>query len=195
MSLNDFDDNINNAPEKTVFDERQKTLQLRFGVEALSIFAIAALVCCASLDFFYKWAESTACVVLLIAVLSLLWYLIRCTAKGCMAAVSGKRVQKVVFILGAAGSALQSVRFFFKLGEEDFPIRDGMLTIDFLFFVSLLLLLGCGIFSLCAIHNEEKRNGQYTLKHHHSQHQRKNIRACGRSGSFYRTARAVRYNA
>lgn len=111
------------------------------------------------MDFVYKWAESTACTVLLIAVLSLLWYLIRCAAKGCMAAVSGRRFQKISFALGSIGSALQSVRFFFKLGEEDFPIRDGMLTIDFLFLWSLLLLC-CGIFSLCVIHNEEKRNGR-----------------------------------
>lgn len=153
-----FDDK--NALENTVFDERQKALQMRLGVEALSIFALAAFICCASLDFFYRWAESTACAVLLIAVLSLLWYLIRCTANGCMAAVSGKRVQKTAFILGAAGSAFQSIRFFFKLGEEDFPIKDGMLTIDFLFFVSLLLLLGCGIFSLSVIRAEEKRTGK-----------------------------------
>lgn len=152
-----FDDN---TLENTVFDERQKALQMRLGVEALSIFALAAFICCASLDFVYKWAESTACAVLLIAVLSLLWYLIRCTAKGCMAAISGKRVQKTAFILGAAGSAFQSIRFFFKLGDEDFPIKDGMLTIDFLFFVSLLLLLGCGIFSLCVIRAEEKRTGK-----------------------------------
>lgn len=154
-----FEDNIN-VPERTVFDERQKALQLRYGVEAFAIFAFATFICCASLDFVYKWAESTAVVVLLIAVLSLLWYLIRCTAKGCMAAVSGKRVQKAAFTLGAAGSAFQSIRFFFKIGEEDFPIKDGMLTIDFLFFVSLLLLLGCGIFSLCVIRSEEKRNGK-----------------------------------
>lgn len=158
-----FNDKIN-APERTVFDERQKALQLRFGVEALSIFALAVFFCCASLDFFYKWAESTACAVLLVAVVSLLWYLVRCTAKGCMAAVSGKRFQKIGFILGAVGAALQSIRFFFKIGEEDFFIKDGMPTIDFLFFVSLLLLLGCGIFSLCVIRSEEKRN-EKELRH------------------------------
>lgn len=158
MSFNGFDDNISNAPEKTVFDERQKILQLRFGIEAFTIFAFAAFICCAISDFVYKWAESTACVVLLTAVLSLLRYLIRCAAKGCMAAVSGKRAQKIGFVLGAAGSALQSIRFFFKIGEENFIIKDGMLTIDFLFFVDLLLLFSCGIFSLCVIHSEEKRN-------------------------------------
>lgn len=154
-----FDDKIN-AHENTVFDERQKSLQLRFGVEALSIFALAVFFCCASPDFVYKWAESAAIAVLLIAVLSLLWYLIRCAAKGCMAAVSGKRFQKTGLVLVTVGAALQSIRFFFKIGREDFFIKDGMLTIDFLFFASLLLLLGCGIFSLCVIRSEEKRNGK-----------------------------------
>ncbi|MDE6727065.1 MAG: hypothetical protein K2J80_03875 [Oscillospiraceae bacterium] len=158
MSFNGFDDNINNAPEKTVFDERQKTLQLRFGVEALTIFAFATFMCCASLDFVYKWTESTACVVLLTAVLSLIWYLIRCAVKGCMVAVSGKRAQKISYILVTVGSVLQSVRFFFEISEENFIIKDGMLSINFLFFASLLLLFGCGIFSLYVIHSEEKRN-------------------------------------
>lgn len=153
-----FNDEINNVPEKTVFDERQKALQLRFGIEAFTVFAFAAFTCCAISDFVYKWAESMACAILLIAILSLIWYLIRCAAKGCMAAVSGKRVQKIGFVLGAVGSAFQSIRFFFKLGEDDFIVKDGMLSIDFLFFVSLLLLFGCGFFSLCVIHSEEKRN-------------------------------------
>lgn len=157
MSFNNFDNKINNAPEKAVFDERQKALQLRYGVESLSIFAAVVLICCASLDF-YKWAESIACMVLLIAVLCLIWYLIRCTAKECMAAVSGKRVQKAGFILATVSSALQSIRFFFKIGEEGFILNDGMLSIDFLFFVSLLLLFCCGIFSLCVIRREDKRN-------------------------------------
>lgn len=69
-----FDDNMN-APEKAVFDERQKALRLRYGVEAFTIFAFATFICTASPDFVYKWAESTAAAVLLIAVLSLLWYL------------------------------------------------------------------------------------------------------------------------
>lgn len=153
-----FYDNINNAPEQTIFDERQKALQLRYGVEAFTIFAFATFICCATLDFVYKWAESTACVVLLVAVLSLIWYLVRCTIKGCMVAVSGKRFQKIGFILNTIGSALQSIRFFFKLSEENFIVDDGMLSIDFLFFVSLLLLFGCGIFSLCVIRKEEKVN-------------------------------------
>lgn len=158
MSFNNFDDNINNAPEKAIFDERQKTLQLRFGIEAFTIFASATLIFCATLDFVYKWAESTACVVLLTAVLSLLWYLIRCTVKGCMVAVSGKRVQKVGFILGTINAALQSIRFCFKIGKDDFLLKDGMLSNDFLFMVCVILLFCCGVFSLCVIDCEEKRN-------------------------------------
>ena len=84
-----FDDNMN-ASERTIFDERQNAFRLRYGVEALSIFAIAAVICCVSMDFFYKWAESTSCVVVLIGCLSLIWFLVRCAVKGCMAAVAGK---------------------------------------------------------------------------------------------------------
>lgn len=156
MSL---DDNMN-APEKAVFDERQKALRLRYGVEAFTIFAFATLICTASLDFVYKWAESTAFAVVLLACLSLTWYLGRCAASGCLAAAIGRRTQKVSMTLITIGTVLQSVRFFSKLGDGDFIVKDGMLTIDFLLFACLAVEFVCGIFSLCVIRSEEKRNGK-----------------------------------
>ncbi len=145
--------------QKAVFDERQKTMQYRFGIEAFAIFSALTLICCLTLDFFYKWAESTAFAVLLLACLSLSWYLGRCAAAGCLAAVIGRRAQRFSMTLITIGTVLQSVRFFSKLGDEDFIVNDGMLTIDFLLFACLAVEFVCGIFSLCVIHNEEKRNG------------------------------------
>lgn len=156
MSL---DDKIN-APERTIFDERQNAFRLRYGVEALLIFAIAAVICCVSMDFFYKWAESTSGAVVLIGCLSLIWFLVRCTVKGCMAAAAGKKAQKTSIILTTAGAVLQSIRFSSQMGSEGFFLKDGMLSNDFLFWVCFILLLVCGIFSLCVIRSEEKRNGK-----------------------------------
>lgn len=152
--------NFNNEPlpQKTVFDERQKAMQYRFGIEAFTIFASLTLICLLSLDFFYKWAESTAFAVLLLACLSLTWYLGRCAANGCLAAAIGRRAQRFSGTLITIGTVLQSIRFFSKLGEDDFIIKDGMLTIDFLLFACLLVEFGCGIFSLCVIRKEEKGN-------------------------------------
>ena len=43
------------------------------------------------------------------------------------------------------------------MGSEDFFLKDGMLSNDFLFWVCFILLLVCGIFSLCVIKHENKR--------------------------------------
>ena len=156
MTFNDHNNTNESLPQKIVFDERQNSLRLRLGIEAFTVFAIAAFLCCASLDFFYRWAESSALVVLLSADLSLAWFIGRSAAKGCMVAVGGKRAQKTAMTFITIGTVLQSMRFFAKLGEENFIVKDGMLTGDFLLFASLLLLFGCGIFSLCVIRREER---------------------------------------
>lgn len=153
--------NHNDEPliKKAVFDERQKAMQYRFGIEAFAIFAALTLICCLTLDFLYKWAESTAFAVLLVACLSLTWYLGRCAASGCLAAAIGRNAQRLSMTLITIGTVLQSVRFFAKLGDEDFIVKDGMLTIDFLLFACLLVEFGCGIFSLFIIRREDKMNG------------------------------------
>lgn len=146
--------------QKAVYDERQKAMMYRFGIEAFAIFAALTYICCLTIDFFYKWAESTSFAVLLLATVSFGWYLGRCAAAGCLAPVIGKRTQRLSMTLITIGTVLQSVRFFSKLGDEDFIVNDGMLTIDFLLFACLAVEFVCGIFSLCVIHNEEKRNGR-----------------------------------
>lgn len=146
-----------NAPDATVFDERQNTFRLRYGVEALSAFALLAIACCVSLDWFYKWSESVSCAVLVLAVLCLLWFLIRCAVKGCIAAASGRQAQKTAIGLTTLGAVMQSIRFSVETAENG-VLKDGMLSNNFLFMVSSLLLVFCGVFSLCAIYKEEKAN-------------------------------------
>ncbi len=159
MIFNNYSSSDNEPlSKKTVFDERQKAMQYRFGIEAFGIFAALTLICCLTLDFLYKWAESTAFAVLLLATLSLVWYLGRCAASGCLAAAIGRRTQRFSMTLITIGTVLQSVRFFSKLGDEDFIVKDGMLTIDFLLFACLMVEFGCGIFSLFVIRREERIN-------------------------------------
>ena len=150
--------NSNNMCEKPAFDERQNALRLRLGIEAFIIFAALTLLGLLSLDFLYKWAESTAFAVLLLGVLSLVWFLGRCAASGCLAAVIGRQTQRISMTLITIGTVLQSVRFFAKLADGDFIVRDGMLTIDFLLFACLVLEFGGGIFSVCVIRREEKES-------------------------------------
>ena len=46
----------------------------------------------------------------------------------------------------------------FDIGEEDYFITDGKLSGDFVFALCFLLMIGCGIFMLCVMRHEEKRN-------------------------------------
>lgn len=164
MSMRSFDDicekmiPADENSRKEIFDERQKIIRLRLGIEALAIFASAALVCCGSMDFVNKWAESITCPLLAIGVLSMLWFLIRCTAKGCMVVVSGKQVQKSSAILTIVAAALNLPRYVADLCKGASFIKDNMLTNELLFMVCFILIMICGIFSLCVIYRENKMN-------------------------------------
>ena len=81
--------------EKEIFDERQSVMRMRLAIEALLI--------CVGLIFINgvisemiierQWAEYMSVVNLLFAVLCVLWWIIRCAAKGCLVAVSGRTAQ------------------------------------------------------------------------------------------------------
>lgn len=166
MSLRSFDKfcekvvsaDKNTTYEKEVFDERQKIMRSQLGIEAFSVFAAAALICCFSMDFVCKWAESITAILAMLGVLSLLWFLIRCEAKGCMVAASGKQVQKNSVVMTIVVAALNLVRYVADLCKGEHFIKDNMLTNELLFTVCFIIMMICGIFSLCVIHRENKMN-------------------------------------
>lgn len=166
MSLRSFDKFCENAIsadnniayEKEIFDERQKIMRSQLGIEAFSVFTAAALICCFSMDFVCKWAESITAILAMLGVLSLLWFLIRCAAKGCMVAASGKQVQKTSVVMTIVVAALNLVRYVSDLCKGEPFIKDNMLTNELLFTICFILMMICGIFSLCVIHRENKMN-------------------------------------
>ncbi len=144
--------------EKEIFDERQNVIRSRLAIEALLVYVGLTIVNSMVTELFYQWAESLMTVTLLFAVICLLWWEIRCAFKGCMLAVSGRYAQKISAIMAIFIGALNGLRYVFDIGEEDYFVTDGKLSGDFVFALCFLLMIGCGIFMLCVMRHEEKRN-------------------------------------
>lgn len=144
--------------EKEIFDERQNVIRSRLAIEALLVYVGLTIVNSMITELFYQWAESLMTVTLLFAVICLLWWEIRCAFKGCMLAVSGRYAQKISAVMAIFIGALNELRYVFDIGEEDYFVTDGKLSGDFVFALCFLLMIGCGIFMLCVMRHEEKRN-------------------------------------
>lgn len=144
--------------EKEIFDERQNVIRSRLAIEALLVYVGLTIVNSMVTELFYQWAESLMTVTLLFAVICLLWWEIRCAFKECMLAVSGRYAQKISAVMAIFIGALNGLRYVFDIGEEDYFVTDGKLSGDFVFALCFLLMIGCGIFMLCVMRHEEKRN-------------------------------------
>lgn len=145
--------------EKEIFDERQNVMRMRLAIETLLICVglifINSII--AEMIIERQWAEYMSTVNLLFVVLCMLWWEIRCAAKGCLVAVSGRIVQKTSAIMSVLVGALNGLRYALDIGEESFLIKDGRLSADFVFLICFALMIVCGIFMFTAIRREEKR--------------------------------------
>lgn len=145
--------------EKEIFDERQSIMRMRLAIEALFICVCLMLVSGVVTEMLieHQWAEYMSTVNLLFAVLCMLWWEIRCAVKGCLVAVSGRIAQKTTAVMSVLVGALNGLRYALDFGEEDFLIKDGRLSADFVFSICFALIIVCGIFMFTAIRREEKR--------------------------------------
>lgn len=150
--------------EKEIFDERQNVMRSRLAIEALLIYMGLTLVNSMVTELFWQWAESMTTVTLLFMVICLLWWEIRCAVKGCMLAVSGRFAQKSSAVMVIVIGVLNGLRYVFDIGEEDYFITNGKLSGDFVFALCFLLMIVCGIFMLCVMRHEEKKNEIETEK-------------------------------
>lgn len=163
MSLRSFDKfcesliNPDLESQKEIFDERQNIIRSKLIIEALLIYAGATLINCITMELFYKWAESQFSSMLLIMALCLLYWLIRCCAKGCIVSASGIQFQKNSTLAVFIGGGAFLIRFLFCIGEEGFPITDGKISDDFIFLLSFAIMILCGVIKRYAIYREERR--------------------------------------
>lgn len=146
-------------PQKEIFDERQSIMRMRLATEALVICVGLIIVNGVVTDLIcqHQWAEYPVTVDALFGVLCMLWWQIRCAVKGCLVAVSGRTAQKTSTVFAILIGALTGLPYAFDIGSEDFLIKDGRLSSDFVFLLCCVLLIGCGVFMFTAIRREEKR--------------------------------------
>ncbi|MDE7362632.1 MAG: hypothetical protein K2N38_11940 [Oscillospiraceae bacterium] len=143
--------------QKEIFDERQKIVRSRITIEALLIFGCSAILNCMIMEECYKWAESQLAAMALLVSACLLYWQVRCAAKGCMIGTNGKFTQTFSGVYIIFMGVLGILRFIDKFGEPDFVIKDGALSKEFIGIVVMLIFLVVGIFTLCVVRHENKR--------------------------------------
>ncbi|MBD5128736.1 MAG: hypothetical protein HDT43_02245 [Ruminococcaceae bacterium] len=143
--------------QKEIFDERQKIVRLRISVEALLIFGCSAILNCMIMEECYKWAESQLAAMALLMAVCLLYWQVRCAAKGCMIGTNGKFPQTATGIFIIVLSVMGLIRFFDEFGKPYFIIKDGAVSKNFIGGAVMLIFLAVGIFTLCVIRHENKR--------------------------------------
>ncbi len=161
MSLKSFDKfcekMITGEPssEKPIYDERQNIVRSRLIIEALTIYGAASIIDAALNELVYMWCESVFAQLVLIAALCLMWYLIRCAAKGALFGVNGTYFAKIT----GCGWVGMGVFFalYFAFGDDVSVVTDGALSGDIVFVISYVLLALCGIFQIIMARREDKR--------------------------------------
>ena len=175
MSLKSFDKFCENliltepGSEKIIYDERQKIMQMKIGIETLIIFGAAAVLNCLVMDLFYQYAESYSMPIMIFMMLCAYYYNFRCAAKDCLIGINGAKALKyssVSSIFVGTGLAAQFIfrlaaQFIFRERDGYLPIVDGQLSNDLFFSIAAVLVLGYGITMLILVrHIEKKKNGQ-----------------------------------
>lgn len=161
MSLKSFDKfcekMITGEPssEKPIYDERQNIVRSRLLIEALMIYGVASMFDTALNEMVYMWCESFFAQLVLIAALCLMWYLIRCTAKGALFGVNGTYFAKIT----GCGWLGMGVFFalYFALYDDVSVVTDGALSKYFVYVISYGLLALCGVFQIIMARREDKR--------------------------------------
>lgn len=163
MSLKSFDkfceDMILKEPgsKKVIFDERQRLVQMRIGIEALTIFGVLSLINCLIMDMAYQYAETYSAPMLLIMMLCALYYTIRCAAKGCLIGIGGEKQLKFSAGYAMFMGIMMMIKFFFDTDEERVLFTDGKLGDDFCLLLVWIMAVLYGIITILLINIYTKK--------------------------------------
>ena len=147
--------------EKIIYDERQKIMQMKLGVETLVIFGAAAVLNCLVMDLFYQYAESYSMPIVLIMLFCAYYYNFRCAAKDCLIGINGAKALKYSSVSSIFVSIGLAFQYIFKERDGYLPIVDGQLSDDLLASIAAVIVLGYGITMLILVrHVEKKKNGK-----------------------------------
>lgn len=143
--------------DKEIFDERQKQIRSKLGIEAMTICLISIFINAMFWEIFVRWSEHQFTAILLIAMLCMLYWLIRCAAKGCLATIGDNKIaQKGTLITTIVVCALNLIRNLFTTIDDGILTENGVLSDEFMFTLTFVIGITSSVFSLCVIHHTEK---------------------------------------
>lgn len=168
MSLKSFDKFCENliltepGSEKIIYDERQKIVQMKIGIETLIIFGAAAVINCFVMDLFYQYAESYTMPIVMIMLFCAFYHNFRCAAKDCLIGINGVGSMKFSAALCIFYGVIWTINYALDEKEESFPLVDGKLCNDLFFLITAIIAVVYGITMLILVHHIEKKKNEKT---------------------------------
>ena len=166
MSLKSFDkfceDLILKGPgsEKVIYDERQRLMQMKIGIETLIIFGAAAVLNCVIMDTVYQYAESYTMPIVLIMLFCAFYYNLRCAAKDCLVGINGESALRNSAYTSILLGCIWAINYAIKEKKEGFPIVDGKLCDDLFFMIFVIFAIVYGITMLVLLHHIRKKKNE-----------------------------------
>lgn len=163
MSLKSFDKFLENYilgqpnSKKEIMDERQKIARTQILAETLAIFSGLAFINTFVMDMFYNWAESYASPMLIFFMLCMIYFNIRCFAKGCLIGINGGKAITFTAVYAIFMGAMMGTKYLFGNEEYRSLFADGRLTDDFCFIASWLLFVIYGVLTMILAKLDQKK--------------------------------------
>lgn len=139
------------ASQKEIMDERQKIVRTRILVEALVIFSGLSFINCWVMDMAYQWTETYAAPMMMFLMICMIYFNIRCFAKGCLIGINGGSQAKFTAFYAILMGALSLIRDVFRDESERALFSDGKITDDLCIMITWILFLVFGVVSLILI--------------------------------------------
>lgn len=139
------------ASQKEIMDERQKIVRTRILVEALVIFSGLSFINCWVMDMAYQWTETYAAPMMMFFMICMIYFNIRCFAKGCLIGINGGSQAKFTAFYAILMGALSLIRDVFRDESERALFSDGKFTDDLCIMITWILFLVFGVVSLILI--------------------------------------------
>ena len=164
MSLKSFDKFCENlilkepGSEKIIYDERQKIVKMKIGVDTFMIFSAAAFLSCLVMDMFYRYAESYSGPLVLIMLFCVFYFDLRCAAKDCLIGINGSKVWRNSSYSSIFMGVVLSLQYIFR--EEHFFIVNGQISNDFIFLIATISAIVHGITMLILLHHIRKKKNE-----------------------------------
>lgn len=143
--------------DKEVFDERQKQIRSKLGIEAMTVCLMIIFINSMFWELFVRWSEHQFAAILLIGMICLFYWMIRCAIKGCLATIGDNKIaQKSTSIMTIAVCSLNLIRPLLATIDDGILTEDGVLSDNFVFTLIFIIGIITAIFSIFVIRHTEK---------------------------------------